>query len=102
MSVRRLMKVAGLLVSGIAFVGVAGASYMLLRKPATAAPLDIRVEMTPERIARGKYIFTVSDCDGCHSGRDFSRFGGPVIPGQKGIGVEFPKELGMPGRIASR
>ena len=102
MSVRRVLTVAGLLATGIVFVGVAGASYMLLRKPATAAPLDVKVEMTPERIARGKYIFTLSDCDGCHSGRDFSRFGGPVIPALKGAGVEFPKEMGMPGRIVSR
>jgi mono/diheme cytochrome c family protein len=58
--------------------------------------------MTPERIARGKYIFTVADCDGCHSGRDFKRFGGPVIEGQRGWGVEFPKEMGLPGRIAAR
>src|SRR5262249_35509713 len=98
MSVRRLLKAIGLMAVGIAFVGVAGASDMLLRKPATAPPLDIKVEMTPERIARGKYIFTVSDCDGCHSARDFSRFGGPVIPGQKAVGVEFPKELGLPGK----
>jgi hypothetical protein len=58
--------------------------------------------MTPERIARGKYIFTVSDCDGCHSPRDFSRFGGPVIEGQRASGFEFPKEVRLPGRIASR
>jgi mono/diheme cytochrome c family protein len=94
--------VAGLAIAGMACVGVAAASYMLLRKPAVAPPLDIQVEMTPERIARGKHIFTVSDCNGCHSGRDFSRFGGPVVPGQVGWGNEFPRELGLPGRIASR
>src|SRR5689334_14766489 len=75
---------------------------MVARKPAIAPPSNIKVAMTPERIARGKYIFELSDCDGCHSGRDFSRFGGPVIASQRGQGVEFPKEMGMPGRIASR
>ena len=41
--------------------------------------------MTPDRIARGQYIFeSVADCGGCHSQRDFTRFGGPEIP--SGIG----------------
>jgi mono/diheme cytochrome c family protein len=99
---KRVWKAAGLVIGGIACVGIAAASYMVMRKPSMAPPLDIKVEMTPERIARGKYLFTLSDCNGCHSGRDFSRFGGPVIESQMGQGVEFPKELGMPGRIASR
>jgi mono/diheme cytochrome c family protein len=99
---RRYLKAAGLTIGAIACAGTAAAGYMLLRKPAIAPPLDIKVEMTPERIARGKYIFTVSDCAGCHSGRDFSRFGGPVVASQAGWGNEMPKELGLPGRIASR
>src|SRR5262245_39487465 len=93
-SMNRVLKAAGLVIGGIACVGVSAASYMVLRKPASAPALDIKVEMTPERIARGKYIFTVSDCTGCHSGRDFGRFGGPVVEGQIGQGMEFPKEMG--------
>jgi cytochrome c2 len=84
------------------WVAASGATYLALRQPAAARPLDLKVEMTPERIARGKHIFTVSDCSGCHSARDFTRFGGPVVQGHVGEGVEFPKELGLPGRIASR
>jgi mono/diheme cytochrome c family protein len=99
---KRFWKTAGLALGGMACVGVAAASYVLVRKPAIAPPLDIKVEMTPERIARGKYIFTVSDCSGCHSARDFSRFGGPVVEGRIGEGFEFPSELGLPGRVASR
>jgi hypothetical protein len=91
-----------LVVGGAACVAAAGATYMVFRKPAMAPPADVKVQMTPERIARGKYIFTVSDCNGCHSGRDFSRFDGPVIESERGQGVEFPKEMGLPGRIASR
>jgi mono/diheme cytochrome c family protein len=83
-------------------VAAFGASYLLLRKPAMARPLNLKVEMTPERIARGKYIFTLADCNGCHSAREFTRFGGPVRSGHIGEGVEFPKEMGLPGRIASR
>ncbi len=99
---KRLLQVAGLTLGAAACVGAAGAGYLLVRKPASAPPLDVKVAMTPERIARGKYIFTISDCNGCHSGRDFTRFGGPVVPGRQGEGFEFPKELGLPGRIAAR
>jgi hypothetical protein len=91
-----------LALGGALCVAAAGATYMVFRKPAMAPPPDVKVQMTPERIARGRYLFTVSDCNGCHSGRDFSRFDGPVIESQRGQGVEFPKEMGLPGRIASR
>ena len=59
-----------------------GVAYLFLRKPAMAPASSIKVAMTEANIARGKYLFnTVCDCNGCHSEKDFSRFGGPVIPG---------------------
>ncbi len=100
--IKKAIRIVGMVFGGALCLGAAGATYLLLRKPAIAPPLTPRVEMTPERIARGKYVFTLSDCNGCHSGRDFSRFDGPVIESQRGQGVEFPKEMGLPGRIAAR
>src|SRR3954469_463119 len=102
MRAKRILRALTVTVGAIACVGVCGASYLLARKPAAAPPSTLKVEMTPERIARGKYLFTLADCSGCHSGRDFNRFGGPVVPGQLGQGVEFPAEMKLPGRIASR
>jgi mono/diheme cytochrome c family protein len=102
MRAKRLLRALTLTAAAVVCVAASGASYLVLRKPAAAPPLNLKVEMTPERIARGKYIFTLADCNGCHSGRDFSRFGGPVAPGHLGEGVEFPSEMGLPGRIASR
>src|SRR5437879_3040410 len=68
-------------------VPAVGLSYLYLRKPAQAAALDIKVPMTPERIARGKILFTtIADCDGCHSQRDFTRVGGPVAESGRGQG----------------
>jgi mono/diheme cytochrome c family protein len=99
---RKILKVVVWVVGVLVGVGVAAAGYMLARKPAIAQPLNIKVEMTPERIARGRYLFDLSDCGGCHSLRDFSRFGGPEVEGHRGEGVEMPKELGLPGRVASR
>ena len=85
-------------VVGVSVLGGGGA-YLLIGRPGSIPAQNIRVEATPERIARGRYIYTVSNCDGCHSPRDWTRFGGPVIESRRGEGVEFPKEAGVPGRV---
>ena len=64
-----------------------------------APPVEIKVEITPARLVRGKYL-NLADCDGCHSPRDFSRFNGPVIASGRGKGNVFPPELGLPGMVA--
>ena len=79
-----------------------GFGYLYLRKPAVAPPPAIQVEMTPERIERGRWLFgNLAACDGCHSERDFTRFGGPVVDGGLGKGFVFPAELGMPGTVVA-
>lgn len=79
-----------------------GAAWAVLRHPATAPPKDIQVLATPERIARGEYLFTnLGDCSGCHSDRDYSQLGGPVKPGGIGVGFVMPDELGLPGRVVA-
>jgi mono/diheme cytochrome c family protein len=57
--------------------------------------------MTAARVARGRYLFTLADCDGCHSERDFSRFGGPVMPSGRGKGTVFPASFGLPGTVVA-
>jgi hypothetical protein len=77
-----------------------GFGYLYLRQPEIAPPLAIKVAMTPERIERGRHLFReVAVCEGCHSERDFTRFGGPVTAGGLGKGFEFPAELEMPGTV---
>lgn len=99
---KRFVRFIGMGFGLLLCIGVAGGSYLLVRRPAIAPPPDVKAPATAERIARGRYIFTLADCDGCHSLRDFTRFGGPVVAGHRGEGVEFPKEMGLPGRILSR
>jgi mono/diheme cytochrome c family protein len=64
----------------------------------------LKVEATPERLARGQYLFdNVSGCRGCHSDRDFTRVGHPVAPGTDGQGgFLFGRTLGLPGDIPAR
>ena len=50
------------------------------------ASLQYKVAMTPERIARGKYLFELADCDGCHSERDITKQYWPVVESGRGRG----------------
>ena len=59
--------------------------------------------MSPERVERGRYIFTVlADCDSCHSQRDFSKVGGPVVLSGRGQGNLLSSfVVGMPGTVVA-
>jgi len=73
--------------------------YLLVRRPSSAAPLKITVATSPAIIERGQYLFTaLLDCDGCHSERDFSRLGGPMVAGTRGKGGQLRLE-GLPGEV---
>jgi mono/diheme cytochrome c family protein len=80
-----------------------GFAFLSLRSPAQVPASSIKVAMTPERIARGKYIFeNVSDCDGCHSQRDFTRVGAPVVVSGRGRGSVLSDLVkGLPGTIVA-
>jgi hypothetical protein len=96
------LRVFGVLVLSSAAIAVGGFTWLYLRKPAMAPPAGVKVEITPARLARGKYLFNLADCDGCHSQRDFSRFNGPVVEGGRGRGSIFPPDMGLPGVVAPR
>lgn len=88
----------------IALVVIVGGGYaaLVLKKPATNSPSAMKVEATAERLQRGKYIFeNVSDCGGCHSERNWEKFGAPVYDGRIGVGYAFPPELGLPGKVVA-
>lgn len=88
--------VGGLLVTASAALG-----YLWVKKPNLRPAPSLKVSATPAMVDRGRYLFQHTlDCDGCHSERDFTRFGGPVMEGRRGVGVVFPKEMGMPGIVA--
>jgi hypothetical protein len=75
--------------------------YLLLRRPSSAPPAKITVAMTPDNIERGQYLFTaLLDCDGCHSQRDFTRLGGPVVVAGRGQGGVLQFD-GLPGTVSA-
>jgi mono/diheme cytochrome c family protein len=87
----------------IVVMAAAGLGYLYLRKPAQASPSDIRVQATPERLARGKYIFeNLAACGDCHSQRDMTRFGGPIVVEGQGRGNVLSDWLkGLPGTVVA-
>jgi mono/diheme cytochrome c family protein len=86
---------------GALLTAAASAGYLTWMRPPEPRPVQIRVRMTAERLERGRYIYLLAGCDDCHSKRDWTRFAGPVIASHRGEGVEFPPELGLPGRVVS-
>ncbi len=95
---RKTLKFTG---AGLGLAVGGAAAFFYLVNPSVARPSDIKVDMSPARIARGKYIFALADCDGCHSLRDFTRFAGPVVEHGRGQGFIFPPEPRFPGVIAA-
>lgn len=97
------MKKALLILLGLVLMTAGiGFAYLELRSPNIAPPADIKVEITPERLERGRYIFeNLADCTGCHSEHDMKKFAAPVLPGRTGSGQVFPKELGFPGSVVA-
>ena len=67
-----------------------------------ARPLTARqFERTPQRLERGRYLFTSSTgCTGCHSLHDWNTHGGPVIPAGEGVG-QVMWMTNLPGRIVA-
>lgn len=100
----RWKKVALALVAAVVVVPAGLAASIRLRPPRTSALWTERIEATPERLARGRYLAEhVAVCADCHSERDWTSFAGPIIQGTHGAGgSRFGHEIGFPGEVVSR
>jgi mono/diheme cytochrome c family protein len=101
---RSLWKILG----GIALaviLAVAGLlGWLAAKKPAMRPPSAEKIEATPERLARGRYMVEhVSHCLGCHSDAFFDRFALPTRPGTEGQGgFAFDEKLDVPGLVQAQ
>jgi mono/diheme cytochrome c family protein len=77
-------------------------SLFLTIKPTKAE--DIKIEITPERLQRGKYLAeNVAACMHCHSKTDETKLAKPIISGSEGSGGElFGHKIGFPGELYSK
>ena len=101
---KKILKYAGYLLA-IVVVAIAGLlSYVKLALPDVGEAEDLKIDYTPERIERGRYLAnTVSVCMDCHSKRDYSKFSGPLTEGTLGMGGDrFDQTVGMPGVFFAR
>jgi mono/diheme cytochrome c family protein len=79
-----------------------GIAYLSLKKPAMQPPSTRKVERTPERVARGKYLFEhVANCADCHSDVDWTKFATPIKEGGLAVGRKWPEDIGLPGTFYS-
>ncbi len=89
----------------VVVVVVGGAAIFLSTKsPAMRPAPDLKVEATPERIERGRYLAeNVTSCLHCHSDGDRTRWGGPYKQETKGAGGEcWTPELGFAGTLCAK
>jgi hypothetical protein len=101
---KKLFKWLGIFLSIIVVIIFCGVGYIKLFLPNVGDAPDIKIDSTPERIERGKYLaHSVMVCMDCHSKRDWTQYSGPIVPGTLGQGGEkFDPNFGFPGTFYSR
>jgi mono/diheme cytochrome c family protein len=76
-----------ILFAGLVSLILVGAGYFGLYLPDGGPALNVKIDVTPERIARGSYLSNhVAGCIACHSKQDESKLGYPIVPGSEGAG----------------
>ncbi|HEX4336832.1 MAG TPA: hypothetical protein VH062_13025 [Polyangiaceae bacterium] len=100
----RWLKVVLAVVGALALLVGIVLLYVLMAFPKVAAASSLKVQSTPELVARGEYLGShVAVCLDCHSTRDWTRYSGPLTAGTLGGGGEaFTREMGFPGEIFSK
>jgi mono/diheme cytochrome c family protein len=102
---KRKIAKASAIALGMLALAVAGlAAYLKLALPNVGPAPDLSVEITPERLERGRYLANhVNLCIDCHSTRDWSLFAGPPKEGTHGMGGDlFDENMGLPGKLYAK
>ncbi|HEX8028933.1 MAG TPA: c-type cytochrome [Vicinamibacterales bacterium] len=97
-----LLKIVGGILLLLLLVAGCGYAYMMLAFPKVSPAGAFKIEATPERLERGKYLAEhVSGCVACHSNRDWTKFSGPVKPDTIGRGGDA-FDLGPAGIVYAK
>ncbi len=101
---KKILKIVGYVLAFILIAVAALLTYVKTALPNVGAATDLKIEYTPERIERGKYLANnVTVCMDCHSARDWTKFSGPLNKETFGMGGErFDQNVGMPGIYYSK
>jgi len=100
---KTLLKVLGGIVLVVVVLLLGALIWLTLKKPASRPASAAKVEATPARLARGKYLVeNVSNCVDCHSDH-LETYAFPIKPGTEGQGgYVFDKNIGFPGVVAAQ
>ncbi|MEO8584026.1 MAG: cytochrome C, partial [Flavitalea sp.] len=100
----KALKIIGVLISIFVVLLLIAVAYLKLFLPNVGTAPVVKIEATPERLERGKYLAeNVTVCVDCHSTRDFTKYAGPIKAGPfGGGGEEFGHDFGFPGFFYSR
>src|SRR5207244_516768 len=81
---KTFLKVIGGVLLLILALAAGGLTWLSLKKPAARAASAERIETTPARLERGKYLVEhVTNCIDCHSDHS-TAYGFPIKPGTEG------------------
>jgi hypothetical protein len=96
------LRIVGIVVLGVVALAAVGAGWLMWKKPAQRPAPELRVEITPERVARGKYLVRhVGICLDCHSART-GQWGLPFDLTREGAyGLVWDEKMHFPGRVAA-
>ncbi len=84
---KKFFKILGILLIVIVVLAGAGFTYLMVAFPKVSAAPELKIDPTPERIERGKFLAnSFAFCIDCHSDRDLNKFSMPVVPGTEGKG----------------
>ena len=101
---RKFFKIVGYILGGVIVLIIAFLIYFNAKYPQVDPPSNEKVEITPARLERGKYLVKhVSICLDCHSTRDWAKYAGPLVAGTLGKGGEkYDETIGIPGVMYSK
>jgi mono/diheme cytochrome c family protein len=100
---KTLLKILAVVVGLFVICVIAGLAFLYTRYPNVPAAENITIQATPERLARGEYLANhVTGCLGCHTERDFTKYGGPFKPETRGQGGELFGEVGSGFEVYAR
>lgn len=100
---KKWIKIIGIVIGVFLLIVLGSLTYISTMLPNVGPAPEMEVEITQERVDRGKYLANhVMLCMDCHAVRDFGLFAGPPVPGSLGAGGEhFDENMGFPGVFIS-
>jgi len=103
---KKSKKISGISVVALVLILLAAisltAGWRPILGPRARALTNRTFLVTPERMARGKYLVeSVSGCMDCHSPHDWTEHDAPIVAGMKGAGQDFSMLKGLPGHIVA-